>query len=79
MAKWNGKATLSNGSTIITARRNGTSRKFGYDPVKQLFYDCHASEKETMTAGGFETWKAAVTSQGFFLETKSLSLPLQSV
>ena len=49
MAKWNGKVVLSNGSTIVTARRNGTSRRFGYDPVKQLFYDCHASEKEAMT------------------------------
>lgn len=70
MAKWNGKATLSNGSTIITAHRNGTSRRFGYDPVKQLFYDCHASEKEAMTAEGFRTWKAAVIKQGFFLEVK---------
>ena len=72
MAKWNGKVVLSNGSTIVTARRNGTSRRFGYDPVKQLFYDCHASEKEAMTAEGFKTWKAAVINQGFFLEIKSL-------
>ena len=72
MAKWNGKVALSNGSTIITAHRNGTSRRFGYDPVKQLFFDCHASEKESMTAEGFKTWKAAVIKQGFFLEVKSL-------
>lgn len=70
MAKWNGKVALSNGSTIITAHRNGTSRRFGYDPLRQLFYDCHASEKEAMTAEGFKTWKAAVVSQGFFLEIK---------
>lgn len=75
MAKWHGKVTLNDGSTIVIAHRNGTSRKFGYDPVKQMFYDCHAGEKETMTAGGFEAWKVGIINQGFRLECKTISVP----